>query len=283
MNLQLLHHSCGRLRAAVRSMQIAAALSTILLVTQVNGQVDTPRARQARAALTSVQSQYGTSSQWGKLSRDAGLEDVAHELRAGDRADVNIFTAAVAALAKPTTAQFRESAFRDLAAALAARADELTPYPAAEWPEACRQTAEKFAPLTDAQVAVQREFLSSRLKELERRLPDIKRSGSTWHEFLKWPATQALATDATIDPAEFDRLETRWQNAIAVWPVSEVVEASFAARRMIRTLRSGQAAETSEQHAAAWHELAELLAKPDEMDTASARQVSELITGRERL
>jgi hypothetical protein len=248
-----------------------------------HAQVDTPAAREARAALAAVQRIYGSSAAWAPWLRRLGVEDVGYELRAGDRAELGPIQWAAGQLRSGGTSYFRAPAFRRLAVALARRAEELAPVPPGQWSQECYRRAKSYAPVTPRAVQAGRQQLLDRMNELEQRLPTLRNPKDAWRQFVSWHATKALVYSDTRDPGLLDRLEARWQGAPQVWGAPELVEASLAVQSYIRLYRGYLANETQARYAAAWDELGKLL-EPDAADEpASAARIATLVDGRERL
>ncbi|MEX0937841.1 MAG: hypothetical protein WDZ59_08260 [Pirellulales bacterium] len=271
-------HLCGA-AAACRAL-----IAVLLAPAVASAQIDTPAARQARAALTAVGEAYSQRPEWPRLWEQLGLPDVQYELQAGESGNPAVLEAAVQVLRSGSAARVNDPPLVRLARTLEIRARDLTPLPAADWPAACRDQAADYAPVTDEALdAGGREF-SRRLNQFAAWFPAAAQNGSSWNEFLFWEETRRLATPeaAATSAATLDRLETRWASAPSVWDAGLLYETSLAARQYIRLLRSYQKGETAQQHAAAWNALADQLeAMPDgETDTS---QVAAAVNERESL
>lgn len=266
---------------------LCAALVALLSGAHVvHAQIDTPAARESRAALRAVESTYGNRLQWTEWSRLLNVPDVRYELRAGDRAEPAALQAAILQLLGGSVSQFAEPAFARLAKTLDVRAQEVTPIAAADWPSACRQRAEDYTPLTPEMVEQARAALASRMDQFEEYFPAVRQPDGRWHEFLYWGETRALATPTqpapTPDLESLARLETRWAAAPAVWEDALLFETSVAVRTYIRQLRGYLKGETREQHAAAWNLLAELLVQ-NEPQGRGTSLIAAAVDGRESL
>jgi hypothetical protein len=268
---------------SLESRARAVGLATIFLAAlacPATAQVDTPAAQTARAALRELHTTYDRYPDWYRWLRQPRLIEVEFELTAGDRAEPAAMAAVAAQLRAGAATYFRPAVFTRLATALEARAHELQTVPRDQWAAACRLAGEQYAAPTSEQLAASKRMLSQRLDALERRLPSLRQAGDEWREFLYWPEIRWLATSDTIDPATLDRLESRWRGAPTIWAEPPLVEAALAAQDCIQRMRAAAAQESEEQHAAAWHELAELVASP-EADHRGA--LAAALAGREQL
>ena len=250
----------------------------------MHAQVDTPAAREARAALNELHRTYAGQSAWRTWSGQLGLEDVEQELQAGENAEPAVFARAAEQLSRATVPQFRQPAFRRLASALAAREKELAAIPPERWHDTCIEAAERYSPIDGQTIESARKPVVFWLDALERSRPELHRATKAWSKFLFLPETRPVLTSYPMDPSELDRLETRWHNALTVWGNDRLVEASLAVQSYIRLLRGYLAHESPEQHVAAWHELADLLnTQPQAIDAPSLRRIGEIVSQRERL
>jgi hypothetical protein len=272
-------------RRSYAVLMTAACVAGILLPSgAAHAQVDTPAAREARAALAALRGSYGSQSTWATWSRQLGLEDVAQELQAGENAEQAVFVRAAEQLSRAAIPQFREPAFRRLAAALVTRGKELLPVPVERWRDACLEAAEGYSPITGETLERARKSVAARLDALTTSRPQLLRSTDSWSKFLYLPETRAALTSYPTNPADLDRLETRWHNALTVWGDDRLIEASLAVQSHIRLLRGYLAHESREEHAAAWRELADLLnTLPPGIDAQSLRRLGEIVNERERM
>lgn len=281
-----------RVRTRVTTLHVGrtlllAALCAVFGLGRAQAQLDTPAAREARAALRAVENTYGDRTQWSGWSRLLRLPDVRYELRAGERAEDEALRAAIMELLGGRVPEFAEPSFARLARALDVRAQEIVAIRPAEWPSACRTEAENYQPTTREALEQARAALAEQLDRFEQRMPSVRRADSSWAVFLHWPETRALAAPAEPSPAPdgelLDRLETRWAAAPAVWDNDTLFDSSIAARGYIRLLRSYLKGETRQQHAAAWNELAERLVAIAPHEDPDTTEVAAAVVERERL
>ncbi len=246
-----------------RGLRFLIAVLMVLIGRSAQAQLDTPAARQARAALAAVQNTYQTHRDWSEWAAELNLVDVQYELWAGERGRPRVLQECAARLRAARLARFADTAFVRLANALETRAREMHEIPLAEWPNACQTAAETYEPVTTEVVASARAACRERLATFAAYYFPIRSSGDAWHKFLYWNELSQLTANvpgATPEPAALDRIEVRWSAAPAVWHHDLLFEASLAVRNFIRLLRAETVGETATQHAAAWMELAELLA-----------------------
>ncbi len=244
-------------------------------------QVDSPSAREARALIREVRQMSG--SNWQSPSGLPQLEDVEHELQAGDRAEVDVLRSAADRLRQTSALNLDSKTLERLATALSNRTDELTPIAVGDWPAACRAEAVNASLAAPEQLAQIRQTFHERLAALDRVLSALDKQEAGWRTFLEWPQTTGLAA-SNSPPAELlDRLETRWHNAAFVWSSHELVEASLAVRAYIRQVRGELALETPEKRAVVWNELADLLAAGETAGEQNRPRIAELVANREKL
>jgi hypothetical protein len=271
-------------RAADRRLFAGFALALVFVAsTSAQAQVDTVAAREARAALREMQSTYGRFPAWEPWLRQPAIEAIEYELQAGDRAEPSALIEVAEQLRKGSESFFKPAVFQRLATALEARAIELAPTPAADWPAACRTAAENYSPVEPDDLKRARPALAERLDALERRLPRLRTAGDEWREFLYWPETRWLATSDSVDATTLDRLEIRWCGAPTLWADTRLVEASLAVQSYIRLLRAHLTHESQETHRAAWTEFADLIAARGESSGGGAERIAQALTARERL
>ncbi|REK19510.1 MAG: hypothetical protein DWQ37_00055 [Planctomycetota bacterium] len=248
-------------------------------------QVDTPAAREARAALQAVTDTYSGFSQWQQWSEQLNLPDVQFEVLAGESGNPAVLEAATRELLSGEVPQYTDPAFSRLAKALDVLAQQLRPLPESDWPSACREQAEQYSPVTVESLDAAREAFAERLGAFASWLPSVSEAGSAWNTFLYWDESQGLANGqpAPSPKAELlDRLETRWASAPSVWDDTRLLDASLAARSYIRLLRAYLKGETAEQHADAWNSLAEKLeALPS--DGQNTSEIAAAVNERESL
>lgn len=262
---------------------IVALIAVLLGHREAHAQIDTPAARDARRAIRELHEKYGRLPDWSRWLRQSAIAEVEHELRAGDRAEAATLAAVGGQMRGGSATFFKPAVFQRLANALEARAAELAPVPASEWASVCRARAETYESVTPQAIRQARQVLAQRLDEFEKRLPSLRRPGDRWREFLFWTETHWLATSDVVDSATLDRLETRWQGALAVWDESELVEASLAVQSYVHLLRSYVARESQDTQAAAWQELATLLEAREQSSGADIQRIAAAVTQRERL
>jgi hypothetical protein len=238
-----------------------------------SAQIDTPAAREARAALQAVQDTYGGYAQWKSWSTALNLLDVQCELLAGDRGRPDVMHQAVVTLLSGSIPEFSEPAFLRLAKALDVRLQELAAIPVGEWPSACQQAAANYRPITAETVADALAACRRRLEALANFYSPVRNPGDHWNTFLYWGEIQALANNQpgpAPDPQVLDRIETRWAAAPTIWDEPRLYEASLSVRILTRLLRGHLVAESAEQHAAVWNELGEMLAGLGENSSQTA-------------
>ena len=275
-------------RGAIKCMlaNCLAILGLFALPQPAYALIDTPAAHDARATIRQLWKQYGSRPEWAEWSRQLNLPDVEYELRAGESADTTVIAATAERLQAGGVPQFGEPLFQQLTAALQALTLELAPLPPDLWADVCRQHAANYVPVTEQEIVDARATLSQCLDEFQRRYPAIVQQQDPWRAMLFWPETQALLTSMP-EAATLDRLEMRWHNAPSTWNADELFEAAVAVCRAVQLLRAQQVAETSEQHAAAWNQLADLLAAAAPTvgtpTSASTADIAAAIHGRERL
>ena len=249
----------------------------------IEAQVDSPAAHESRATIRELRRLYGAQPTWSGWVWHLQLDDVEHDLQAGDRAEVRVIETAAQQLFKASTLLLRDNRYRRLAAALSTRAQELAPVPADQWPADCRQHAQNYTPVTPEAITLARQEYQQRMHELERILTSLGPQERAWREFLLWSESRDLATSMFVAPAALDRLETRWCNASGVWNLPELVETSLSAQSYIRLLRGYLEIESPEQHAAAWNELAGWLEAREQTADSDLSKIVAAIVQRERL
>ena len=200
---------------------------------------------------------------WNAWAVEISLPDLQYELWAGERGRPETFEAALATLRAGRVPQFADAAFVRLANALDSRAGELESLPSTEWLSACESAGEAFAPIAAEQVESARTMSRERLTAFAKHYPPVREPKNSWHQFLYWDEVEYLTAQVpgpTPEPATLDRIEMRWSAVPTVWRDDLLFEASLAVRQFIRLLRAEMIAETAPQRAAAWTELAQLLA-----------------------
>jgi hypothetical protein len=269
----MLHHSFKLWQILLLTVTLAS-----IAAPAVHAQVDTQAAREARAAIRSVRDRYRDSAEWNEWAQKLNLPDVQFELLAGDRGEPEVLQTAVLELLAGRVPQFAEGPFARLAKALDVRAQELTPLPADEWVAACNAALESYRPVLPERVDAGRAACQKRLDAFAQFFPPINVSGSQWNAYLFWDETRAVVEakpGPAPDLAVLDRLETRWASAPTVWDDESLYETALSVRIYLRLLRGKIVAESAEQHAVAWNELATLLAEysngnPDTVKIAAA-------------
>jgi len=263
----------------------AAIVGLLALVTPAAAQVDTPANAAARSALKTVRDTYSARTEWNDWSTLLAVPDLDYELHAGDRGDARVLREAIRALLMGNVSEFNAEPFQRLAKALDIRAQELTPIAIAEWPSACDAEAERYEPVSVEALEQLRVEFERRIEALRDWMPSLTQPSNTWHAFLFWNESWALATakpGPTPSHELLDRLEVRWAGAPAVWDEERLFETSLAAQTYIRALRGYLIGETREQHAEVWREVGHLLGAltPDRADTS---QLAAAIHRRESL
>ncbi len=264
------------------------AIGWLLLVALLPGAtasayVDTPAARDARAAVRALASARASRSDWPNLSYRLGLPDVEYELRMGGSAEAAVMSATAAKLRAGAKGEFAAPQYQTLADALERRAAELQPVAASDWGNACQEEAARHKVITPSDVVAARQVLLDRLDALARVLPSIGSPGDKWGEFLSWQATRDLIYKDSSDLAILNRLEARWSGAPLVWDAPEMIEASLAVQSYIPLYRAFLANETAEERAAAWNELGKLLSANPTTASPDAARIAQLVNLREML
>ena len=144
----------------------------------------------------------------------------------------------------------------------------------------CRREAERFAPVSREKVNAAREDLRARLNDFYRLLTKDVKANAIWPEYLHWTETLQLLDASAADDAA-DRMQWRWQTGALVWPAPEVAAVAAALQRHVAMLRTSAAHESAEQHAAAWNQLADLIAA-SKGDQAGLNRIAEAVVARER-
>lgn len=285
LNIWKRHASSSRALGGRRRFAATAILAVILsaIAASASAQVDTPAAREARAALRLATRNNASRAGGTELSYRLALADVAYELRMADRADPAVLAATVEKLRAGAQTDFSDPIYQQLAGALARRISELRSVPRDRWPAACGEQSQKYAKVTAAEVKTAREALLVRLDALQRVLPSVSTSGDSWNEFLFWSETHDLVFKDTRDLALLERLESRWQGAPLVWDAPELLEASLAVQSYIPLYRAWLAKETPETRVAAWTELGELLDGDPSAASPNAARIAVLVDERESL
>jgi hypothetical protein len=267
---------------ASRTVLLVIALAAMLSSRAAVAQVDTPAAREARAAIRELRRLYNSQSTWRDLAGQLSLDDIEFELRAGDRAEAVNLERAVERL-RHDPRRLSVPALDQLATALEARELELAPLARARWPAECRRQAGLSAAIAPETISAAKVALARSLDAFQRRLPAIARPDDRWRAFLLWPETRWLVTSDAVDPATLDHLEARWRGAPCVWTAPELVEASLAVQSYTRLLRGYLAGESPDARAEAWNAIATLLESPEQSSALDTARLAEMVVARERL
>lgn len=125
---------------------------------------------------------------------------------------------------------------------------------------ACRAQATQRHAFTDGDMVEARSIVAARLRELDRLLSQIGSRGPAWREYLLWKATSEFAATGVADASLAEKLDRRWRVAVEAWSQPTLLQTSIAVRACLGAMRSRAANESPEQYAAAWNEIADLLA-----------------------
>ncbi|HTN74136.1 MAG TPA: hypothetical protein VL096_02775 [Pirellulaceae bacterium] len=250
----------------------------------VAGELDSPTVLRARQELHATRQALGNQSRAVELANQLALDDLQRALYAEIETYPDLLQQTIAKLKSTAQPELRRAEWQRLATTLEALVMEQQGYTREHWPVLCDEAAKKHQPISPQQFAARQVELRAELERFDRRLRGFGALQAKWNDFLYWPETLALASETDFDPSKLDRLETRWTNAPLVWNDRELQDLARAVRSFARFARAFHVAETADQQAAAWKEIATLVqADASSLNAPQREQLASLVKQRARL
>lgn len=142
------------------------------------------------------------------------------------------------------------------------------------WPEYCRACADKVVAAPPIDLVAERSGLSAQLVRLELQWAAGEAAvRQEWEQYFFWEETKALASDAKLDMAVLDRLETRWANSVLAWNNPSVATTAIAVQRFAHLARRAASDHSPQDWARLLRDLANEIERQPNEDTDDRRRM----------